>query len=217
MASATTSRRSMSWGMGAGSSGGGDDEDLVHVGGDRTGAAALGHPALEQRRAGLDADDAHAASPSGSGSSRTRSPTTTRGVSRFALPAEHRADLAVVRCATRYDRPVPLQHGAEQRRHHSAGARAIASSSAALTSYSDSALSRSSASAAVRPQASVSVSTWPTGRSPAGRPAHEQQRGAVQPAHVGLVLDVDRHRVRLAVAAAEGGRALVLRPCSRPA
>ena len=48
----------MSWGMGAGSTVGGDDEDLVDVGGDRAGAAALGDPALQQSGAGLDADDA---------------------------------------------------------------------------------------------------------------------------------------------------------------
>ena len=51
----------------------------------------------------------------------------------LGLAAEHGADLAALG-RDAIDRPVPLEHGAEERGHHSAGARAIASSSAALTS-----------------------------------------------------------------------------------
>ena len=127
----------------------------------------------------------------------------------LGLAGEHRADLAVGG-GDAVDRPVALEHGAEERRHHSAGARAMASSSAAFTSYSESALSRSAASASVRPQASVSVSTWPDGPVARRRPAHEQQRRAVEPAQVRLLVHVDGHRVRLAVAASEGRGPLVL-------
>ena len=144
-------------GDGGGIDRGGDDEDLIHVRRDRTAAAAFGDPALEQRRAGLDPDDRV--------EERVRIVLEPHPVAHdhaggvaLRLAGEHRANLPVGR-GDAVHRPVALEHGAEERRHHSDGARAIASSSAVFTSYRDSALSRSAASASVRPQASVSLST----------------------------------------------------------
>ena len=198
----------MSWGMGSGD-GGGDDEDLVHVGGDGPGAAALGHSALEHACGGARRRRCRGARRPGSGSSRTTSPTTTLDVSRLALPRSTARTLPAA-VATRYADPsrsstVPSSGG-----HHSAGARAIASSSAAFTSYSESAPMRSLGflrCPAPGQRLGLDVAHRPLA---AGRPAHEQQRGAVEAAQVGLLVDVDGHRVGLAVAAAEGRGALVL-------
>ena len=173
-------------------------------------AAALGHPPLQHGAARLDAHDARAG--------RRRLGLQPDDVAHhdlgrvaLGLAAEHRAHLAArwwppgtsdpSRSSTvpRSGVTTPPAPGRSPRRAPPSRRRARATPI------------RSSASAGVRPQASGSVSTWPTGRSPPRRPAHEEQRRAVQPADVGLVLDVDRHRVGLAVAAAESGGALVLR------
>jgi hypothetical protein len=81
----------------------------------------------------------------------------TSGVA-LGLSGEHRPHLPAAGSHS-IGRAVPLEHGPQERRYHSDGARAIASSSAAFTSYRESSLRRSSASASVRPQASGSVST----------------------------------------------------------
>ena len=166
----------MSWGIGLGSMRGGDDEDLVHVGGHRPGAAALGDASLEQCRPGLDADDGVQLCLGIGLQSHSVADDHPRGVA-LGLAGEHGADLSALR-RDAIDRPVTLEYGTEQCGHHSAGARAIDSSSAALTSYRDRAFRRSSASAAVRPQARVSVSTWPTGRSP---PADQRTNSSAAP------------------------------------
>ena len=146
--------------------GGGDHQDFVDVGGDRSGAAAFGNPALEQGGSRLYRGDAvHLSGRLG----LQQDPVSHHHPRRasLGLPAEDRSYFAFRR---RYPvhRAVALENGAEQRGHQVPGAPVMASSSAALTSYSDSDSSRDWASAGVFPQARVSDSRCPAGRSPAG-------------------------------------------------
>ena len=121
LASATTSSRSISWGMGAGSTVAVTTKTSSMLAATGPGASAFGDSPLQQRGAGLHAHHAVQTSPVGSGSSRTRSPTTTRGESRLALP---RSTARTSPAAGVYpvDRAVPLQHGAEEAGHQDPGA-----------------------------------------------------------------------------------------------
>ena len=131
-ASASTSMRSMSWGMGSG-------ERVAATTKTWSTFAAMGRtprPSGTRRSSTLrrgSTPTMPCSAPAGSGSSRTTSPTTTLDVPSLALASENRPDL----CSAGDDpvcRPIPLQHRSEQRGYHSAGARAIASSSAVFTS-----------------------------------------------------------------------------------
>jgi hypothetical protein len=112
--------------------GGGDDENLIHVGRDWPGAAALRHPALEQGAAGLQPDDGVEPAPF-VGIETDAVAHHDLVLVPLGLAGQHRPHLPA-RGGYPVDRAVPLQHGAEQLGHHSDGARAIASSSAAFTS-----------------------------------------------------------------------------------
>jgi hypothetical protein len=119
-------------GNGIGIPGGGDDHDPVDVGGDRTPSPPFRHPAREEGAAGLDSGDAVEFAP-GLGLEPHHVAHHDLRLAALDPPAEHRPQLPV-RGGDAVGRAVPLEHGPDQRRHHSPGARALASSSAAFTS-----------------------------------------------------------------------------------
>src|SRR3954470_11170957 len=162
-------------------------------------------------------------SPSGSGSSRTRSPTTTRGVSRFAFP-RRMARISRPGAATRYTDPsrsrtVPtrgspvtpllfpltghgfspavrrLSDGFVQRGFDIVQREILQPRLGFLRRFS--------------PGQGVSLE-MPDRPVPARRPAHKQESGAVHPSDIGLIVHVNGYRIGLTVAAAEGGRPVVL-------
>ena len=207
-ASATTSSRSMSCGMGAGSTVAVTTKTWSTLA--ATGRAPRPSGTRRSSSAVRGSTPTMAwSSASGSGSRRTRSPTTTRVVSRLALPAQHRADLSV-RGGDAVDRPIALEHRAEQGRHHSDGRpgdRLVQRGLDVVQRERLEPLGGLLSRPAPGERLGLDVAHRPVA---AGGPAHEQQRGAVEAAQVGLLVDVDGHRVGLAVAASEGRGALVL-------